>query len=357
MINVSKHIYDLLFDHDCVIIPNFGGFVANYASSKYDSLTNTITPPKKHLLFNKNLINNDGLLAHWVSSAEGLSYDKALSAIEDFSVNLIKKLNSEKRVELLGIGILFLAQGQYRFKSDETNFLISSFGLPVLSVVPLQPSSKPTGKDQTPIIPLKEKSQQNQKTPKRYWWVAAALLPVFFYTAWIPLKTNLFTDHSKFHYSDLNPFSFSKKNNYYKNNLVFCNNSQFSVDQKWEAKNLEAFYQKYPLDEQASFVVVRLKEPAVTTFVDVSGDDLIVADNTVKKQRYYLVGGCFKKKSNAEGFLQSLLEKGFPASLIDKHKGLHRIGISGFDSRKQAKLARKKILKEHGISSWVLKLK
>ena len=56
MINVSKHIYDLLFDHDCVIIPNFGGFVANYASSKYDPSTNTITPPKKHLLFNKNLI-------------------------------------------------------------------------------------------------------------------------------------------------------------------------------------------------------------------------------------------------------------------------------------------------------------
>ena len=48
---------------------------------------------------------------------------------------------------------------------------------------------------------------------------------------------------------------------------------------------------------------------------------------------------------------------GFPAVLIDKNKGLHRIGISGYGSRKEAKKARKKILKERGISSWVLKLK
>ena len=119
MINVSKHIYDLLFEHDCVIIPNFGGFVANYAPSKYDSSKNIITPPKKHLLFNKNLINNDGLLVHRVSALEQLSYDQALKVVQEYSSSLLSQLNAAKRIELSGVGILFLSDNQYRFKSDE----------------------------------------------------------------------------------------------------------------------------------------------------------------------------------------------------------------------------------------------
>jgi hypothetical protein len=344
-----------------VIIPNFGGFVANYAPSKFDDINNTITPPKKHLLFNKNLLNNDGLLAHRVSSVEDLPYDKALSVIEDFSRNLIKKLNSDKRVELSGIGILFSSKGQYRFKSEDTNFLISSFGLPVLSVVPLATISTTSNEEETPVINIQQQPTEKLNPAKRYWWVAAVLLPILFYTAWIPLKTNLLSDHSNFHYSDLNPFSFNKQNNYYKNNLVFCDNSQIPVAEKWEAENIESYYEKYPLDDNNSFVVVKLKDPLdqvpVTTFVDVPGDDIIAADKPIVNHSYYLVGGCFKKKSNADGFLNSLLEMGFPAVLIDKNKGLHRIGVSGCSSRKEAKKARKKILKERGISSWILKLK
>ena len=359
MINVSKHIYALLFEHDCVIIPNFGGFVANYVSSHFDSATNTFSPPRKHLLFNKNLVNNDGLLAHRISSIEEVQYEKALSIIENFSKNLVQQLNSLKRVELNGIGILYFSENQYRFKSEDTNFLISSYGLPTFRVSPLQLPKPVENKKETPVVDLNEKKTTVLNRKSRFWWAAAALLPIVFYTAWIPLKTNLFTDHTKFHYSDLNPFSFNKKNNYYKNNLAFCNTTQFSLDANWEPVNQNQPFDTYSLDEQ-SFVVVQLKQPidaAVSTFVNLSANSKIVSEEAIKKYRFYLIGGCFKKKSNAEGFLESLLELGFPAKQIDKHNGLYRIGINGFDSRKKAKLGRKKILKEHGISSWILSLK
>jgi hypothetical protein len=59
---LNKQIIDLLFEHDCVIIPGFGGFVAQYSSASFEEISQSFVPPSKSILFNKNLINNDGLL-------------------------------------------------------------------------------------------------------------------------------------------------------------------------------------------------------------------------------------------------------------------------------------------------------
>ena len=360
MINVSKHIYDLLFEHDCVIIPNFGGFVANYAPSKYDSSKNIITPPKKHLLFNKNLINNDGLLVHRVSALEQLSYDQALKVVQEYSSSLLSQLNAAKRIELSGVGILFLSDNQYRFKSDETNFLISSFGLPVISAIPSSNELVQTD-DQTPVIPITPELKKTVKAAK-YWWVAAVLLPFVFYTAWIPLKTNLLTDHSQFHYSDLNPFSFEKAKNYYSNSLVFCENGVTINTKDWKASisvNNQGDYGKYNLDGDG-YVTVLLSDKKsaipVSTHVELAVNEVPINSST-SNNKYFLIGGCFKKETNAKGFLESLRELGYRAVEIDVHRGLHRIAISGYGSRKEAKRARTKILKDQGISSWILKVK
>jgi len=61
---IEQHIFELLFQHDCVILSDFGGFVANYVSAKVDNSTQRIFPPAKTVIFNKYLSNNDGLLAH-----------------------------------------------------------------------------------------------------------------------------------------------------------------------------------------------------------------------------------------------------------------------------------------------------
>ena len=96
----------MLFEHDCVIIPDFGGFVANYLPAHLDESTNRIYPPSKHLLFNKNLINNDGLLAHRISADEDVSYDIALEKLSNYSKQLKSALINDKRYELPGIGLL-----------------------------------------------------------------------------------------------------------------------------------------------------------------------------------------------------------------------------------------------------------
>ena len=51
---ISKYISELLFLHDCVIIPEFGGFVGNNKSAVLNEITRTISPPSKEILFNPN---------------------------------------------------------------------------------------------------------------------------------------------------------------------------------------------------------------------------------------------------------------------------------------------------------------
>ena len=75
-LKLDLHIRNLLHEHDCVILPSFGGFVANYHSAKIDPIINLIHPPKKHIVFNKNLQNNDGLLVNEVLPVRVLALKK-----------------------------------------------------------------------------------------------------------------------------------------------------------------------------------------------------------------------------------------------------------------------------------------
>ena len=74
---ISKYISELLFLHDCVIIPEFGGFVGNNKSAVLNEITGTIFPPSKEILFNPNLKSNDGLLINKISISEGISNIKS----------------------------------------------------------------------------------------------------------------------------------------------------------------------------------------------------------------------------------------------------------------------------------------
>ena len=45
MINLERHIEVLLLSNDCVIVPNFGGFMAHHIEAHYDKLDTMFFPP------------------------------------------------------------------------------------------------------------------------------------------------------------------------------------------------------------------------------------------------------------------------------------------------------------------------
>ena len=91
---VEKYISELLFKHDCVIVPNFGGFVGNHQSAKLNSQTNVLYPPTKQILFNRDLITNDGLLVSYIANQESVSLEEAKEAVVEFVFNSNDKLET-----------------------------------------------------------------------------------------------------------------------------------------------------------------------------------------------------------------------------------------------------------------------
>jgi hypothetical protein len=345
-LQLNNQIIDLLFEHDCVIIPGFGGFVAQYSAANFEEENQTFTPPSKSVLFNKNLINNDGLLAHKYVSSYQLTYDEAVASIQD-EVEIIKKnLEQFKRHELTGLGIFFMDGNVLKFEKSENNFLASSYGLPTFSLDSFESKELNNEEDLNKIIPINPNPSKSLK-----WLAAAAIVPFLFYSAWIPLKTNLFNNEASFHYSELNPFSFTKERTYSFNDLNdgLNDNSSSALNE-----NIDEPIQ-IPTIEEVHIDPVNVEENPIekeSTDVVVSN---AVEEEDLSELSFHVIGGCFKNKNNANKLVRKLNKMGFDSFELDVNNNLHRIVISSFSSKKQARKAQKEIKAVHGISSWVLK--
>ena len=82
--SVAHYISELLFLHDCVIIPDFGGFIGNRKSAQLNKTTGRLIPPSKQILFNRNLTTNDGLLINHIAQNESISQHEAKQKLEEF---------------------------------------------------------------------------------------------------------------------------------------------------------------------------------------------------------------------------------------------------------------------------------
>ena len=114
---LDQYIADLLKDHDCVIVPDFGGFVANYASAKINATNNRFDPPFRKLSYNKYLVHNDGLLASYVSQKQEMEYEAALKNVREYVIYLKDELKEKKQVSIEKVGVLYQqANGTIRFE-------------------------------------------------------------------------------------------------------------------------------------------------------------------------------------------------------------------------------------------------
>ncbi|NLN31435.1 MAG: SPOR domain-containing protein, partial [Bacteroidales bacterium] len=129
--DIISFIRELLFSHDCVIVPNFGGFVGNYAPARIDRATSTFYPPAKQISFNRNLRNNDGLLAGRISEHLQISFNDSVSLIEEFVSDIRSRLERKEKVVFENIGSFSVNhEGSIQFEPEgNVNYHRSSYGL------------------------------------------------------------------------------------------------------------------------------------------------------------------------------------------------------------------------------------
>lgn len=303
------HISKLLESTDCVIVPGLGGFVSHEHSAELDLLKHRLNAPGKHLSFNPRLSKNDGLLANHLAETEGISYNEALIWINE-TVEQIKNRLKEKTTVHLG----FL--GSLRMEGDNVIFskgplVVPSkkhFGLESFHVVPV--ADLPVEKTRSNVIALEPKS--NKK-----WWYAAAALPLALYLAWIPTSSGMLNPGYQFEASDLNPFK-----------TADCTEYELRTS-SWTPFDLEVDEPSIPSESNSRYLNLKLIESDKTLVVDLDPQEPIderAISNT--DQGYFTIVGCFSSRSNAEKLIAQLERKGLTASIIDFHKGLHRVATS-----------------------------
>jgi nucleoid DNA-binding protein len=128
-------IEQILYTHDCVIIPHFGGFVLNSQDFKLDD-EQVIHPKSKWVAFNERLQSDDGLLATLWAKEKNISQKQAFAAVHQFGQTLAEQIKADKQFQFGNIGVFQVSKsGRLQFEPNQAiNFDLNQYGLTPVSL-------------------------------------------------------------------------------------------------------------------------------------------------------------------------------------------------------------------------------
>jgi len=282
-VDITAYIRELLFGHDCVIVPGFGGFIGNYTPASIDRNSDTFYPPVKQISFNRNLNHNDGLLVGRISGSSGIAYGDARTLVEEFVTGLRRKLEKGEKVVFDNIGsFVNNHEGSIQFEPDRNvNYHLNSYGLESFQCFPLE------GYDvRKRIIRHSAIDPVRKASIRKVLWRAAVIIPLLTILVAVPLKTDLFK--ARVETSTLNPL----------------------VSAEFE-------HNKKVVDETLSVVAAAAAElPSVSE---------VPVPVVIEQDVYILITGSFKSEENAVSQVNMLREDGFSPEIITAPNGFYRV--------------------------------
>jgi hypothetical protein len=376
MISVEQLIGDLLLRHNCVIVPTFGGFVANQTSAVIDYTNGVMSPPKKSLLFNRQLVNNDGLLVAEFAAINNLTYDTSKASIEQLIQSWNDLLKKGERVTLDRVGHLYFDQERnICFEQDRFfNLLLESYGLGKVHfiteedvrIVAHQASEQSQPQEalikvidfehieHQPVLEGEPKIIEHpilkEKTKVWRYIAAACLLPIAFYSFWIPVRTDVL-ESGMLSIKDFNPFYNSAEGKYAQQRFEF-------VKDEAPAETLEEMVSKLPSDvavfsypfDADLYIPVKIHGESTIEVTAVEPVETIV----IKPEgNFNIIVGCFGDANNAKNLVSKLVSEGFSAFIVDEVNGLSRVSIGNVNSNAEAQELSSKA-KSLGYTGWIL---
>ncbi|MCX2739185.1 SPOR domain-containing protein [Pontibacter anaerobius] len=375
---VEKHIKSLLYDHDCVIIPDFGGLIARYVPARINPVKHTFSPPSKKIAFNEKLVLNDGLLISTIAHHDHITKDEAQQRVAEFVHNAKTNLHAEKRFELRDIGVFrYNAERRLVFEYAEAeNMLEASFGLPELSARPV--------KVEEPAVLrtlIKERQQElvEERQPlrrriKRAYNVAAGLA-----LAGLSVSAFYFLSlQADYNLSSLNPMTVFTAAGYTAPATVEPNRYTQDYVPFTEEDRLSYYATILPEASQNANEVANAYEPSgASVALGAAADDFVteeVAEETVgavedvepeapahiiytKDGRSYIISGGYARLENAEQYRTTLMEQGHEeVDILLPQPGsrLFRVALADFPTAEEAQVALNTYREKFGETLWVL---
>jgi hypothetical protein len=336
MTNLDNVLFDLLVHHNCVVIPEFGGFISKRISSRIDYQKGIVHPPSKHLLFNRFLTTDDGLLITSFAQVNRADYDSVKIELNRFVVELDKRLSNGEEVSFKHIGTLSRSEGgHYSFKQDHSfNLLADAYGLQDLDFVSVEEIKE----EEPQLVEVLEVQPKVEEMPKKRnksrtrtllkYAAAACILPLALYSFWIPFKSDFFSS-GLISLDDFNPF--------YKKEIG-----------RYEPSPSKALISEFKGEEVFLEKVIDIKVDSDEKEVGLEIDKLILTTYDA----HYIVG-CFSVKENADKFLLKLTEEGFYPLIVDGGK-LFRISVGQAKSKDEFNHMVSSA-KTKGYKGWTLK--
>ena len=303
---LSKAITSLLYQHDCVTIPDFGSFIGNDSSAKYVEAENKFYPPGRYISFNPIIKSNDGLLANYISTKKSITYNEALRKIS-LKVLKWKKILSQDTLYIQGIGEFILNDSENLvFNADKnSNFSKESFGLRPLKVQTI--SNSVLTYNQNTL--KKYNSLNNQKK--------TLSLP-------IPLRNAAI--------------------------FIFLLAGAYFVNLNYKESVFKNEIEQNKIERQNS--IARLEKATFNL-----GEIPPLTVNIERKitQNFHIIAGAFSSSMNADKLVSGLINKGYKSKKFPKNNdGLIRVTFGSFNTKEDAVIALRSIRDSENRYAWIL---
>ncbi len=331
---LANYISDLLYRYDCVIVPNFGGFIANKVSAKIDGDTHTFHPPKKQISFNTHLKHNDGLLANYIASTEGISFEEANQQISE-DISVWQQQLEESEIDISTIGYLsYNDEKQLVFEPNtEINFLTESFGLSIVESPAVE--REDTHSNIVPIMEeentkaVQETTSESAETEKDTKTIKSIPVGVKYAAAAAAVLTLGVIGYRSLGSSEVTE----------------------EADLAEEQVTLEQKIQK------ATFIIDD-PLPTINVNVEKEGGSYKTSKNRsgLKGKPFHIIAGSFQIKNNAKRKVSQLLRKGYKNARVlgENEWGLTQVTYNSYASRQAALNALETIRERDTRDAWLL---
>lgn len=310
--SIAYYLKELLYQYECVSIPDFGAFVTRTFPTQIDYQTGVFQPQRREITFNPLLKSNDGILAHYMAQKLQLSYEGALRDIEKEVIVWKQKLQTQPLI-LGNLGEMRLnAIKKIEFLPyGKINYDKSAFGLRTFTRTPLAP--KTTQTEPLKIFSIMEENNEN-----------------FMFT---PEQNESSSEGSSImRYAIIGILG-----------IALTGGGYYFGDQYLQgerAKNQELAQKRIQANvEKATFELGALSKIELNLTADVTEE----AENTdnepvVLDQPYYsIIAGTYREMANADRKLEDLKSQGYAAAFAEINpEGLHRVAYGRYTSKKEA---------------------
>ena len=327
--DITAYIRELLFKHDCVIIPGFGAFIGNYFPSHIDRNEGLFYPPVRRITFNRHLTGNDGLLIGHVSSKLNIPYGESRDIINAWTEELRNKIMSGTTLNLDHLGSFSLnREGTIIFEPDNTvNYLLSSYGLTSYQRQPVSDFDI-----RKKMLELHREQPVSQPSLRRLLTRAAIIVPIVIALALVPFNDRLFK--GKMDESTLNPLA---------NAELEFNREQIAADTAYiEPETIAA---KTALPETV-VTEEKVTEPPVVLPPAPEVLKPVQQAVVVQEYRYLLIIGSFKTEDNALTMIEKLRKIGYDPEMTGGPDGFLRVSAISYGTVEEAKAAHSKLIRD-----------